>query len=297
MKTRFLLAATLLVLPGAAYADSHTKHSAKTEPAVSAVPAAPVAPPTLAQMPATPPKVIFQGGLMTITAENSTLGDILQAVKLQTGAEVEFPGNASDRVVGQFGPGPARDVLADLLNGSHFNYVLLGSATNPNALDRVILTAKSGGGGEPNPAPEQTAEVNQPVMNTMAPAPFPGGAMQAIRARNGAMVQPPQNQNTVTSEPEDAPDDSASDDQDADSQDDQADDSTDDQANGDAQQEGDQAAGAADQQNPNGQQNGVKSPEQLLQELQQQQQNGQQPQPGVQPPGLQGGVPGQQPHN
>jgi hypothetical protein len=34
--------------------------------------------------------------------------------------------------------------LASLLNGSHFNYVLLGSPTNAAVLDRVILITKSG---------------------------------------------------------------------------------------------------------------------------------------------------------
>jgi hypothetical protein len=72
------------------------------------------------------------------------LGDILRAVKTQTGAIVEMPSNSTERVVGSFGPGPARDVLASLLNGSHFNYVLLGSPANAAVLDRVILITKSG---------------------------------------------------------------------------------------------------------------------------------------------------------
>jgi len=96
------------------------------------------------QMPASPPAVEFHGGQLTIMASNSTLGDILRAVRKETGASVDVPGNATERVVGQFGPGPARDVLASLLNGSHFNYVLLGSAENPFNLDRVILTSRSG---------------------------------------------------------------------------------------------------------------------------------------------------------
>ena len=49
------------------------------------------------------------------------------------------------------GPGPARDVLAALLNGSHFNYVMLGSAAHPDSVDRLILTSKSGGVPEPAP--------------------------------------------------------------------------------------------------------------------------------------------------
>ncbi|MBV9573861.1 MAG: hypothetical protein JOY93_07375, partial [Acidobacteriales bacterium] len=35
-------------------------------------------------------------------------------------------------------------VLALLLEGSHFNYVLLGSPRNPNVLDKVVLIAKTG---------------------------------------------------------------------------------------------------------------------------------------------------------
>ncbi len=92
-------------------------------------------------------------GQLTITAQNSTLGDILRAVRNQTGAAVDVPANATERVVGNFGPGPARDVLSSLLNGSHFNYVLLGSATNPDALEHVILIVKSSAAEQPAAPP------------------------------------------------------------------------------------------------------------------------------------------------
>ncbi len=108
------------------------------------------------QMPATAPQVSFKSGELTIVARNSSLGVILQAVETQTGASIDMPGTPSDRVVGQFGPGPAREVLAALLNGSHFNYVLLGSPQNPNVLQRVVLLAKSSTSDEPS-APAQAA--------------------------------------------------------------------------------------------------------------------------------------------
>jgi len=121
------------------------KHSVKQEPVTPEPPPQPLAPLeplTLEQMPATPPQVSYRDGELTIAAENSTLGDILRAVRAQTHAAVDVPSNATERVVSRFGPGPARDVLAELLNGSHFNYVLMGSAANPNSLERVILTPK-----------------------------------------------------------------------------------------------------------------------------------------------------------
>jgi hypothetical protein len=118
------------------------------------------------QLPAVPPKVSFSNGMLTIVAENSTLSDILRAVRTQTGAAVEVPANATERVVAHLGPGAPRDVLASLLNGSHFNYVMLGSPTNPAKVDRVILTSKSGSvpdaGSAPAPPP-QTESAPVPI--------------------------------------------------------------------------------------------------------------------------------------
>jgi len=116
-------------------------------------PPPPPLPPTLEQLPAVPPKVTFNNGQLTIVAENSTLADVLRAVRTQTGAAVEIPSNATDRVVTHLGPGPARDVLASLLNGSHFNYVMLGSPTQADKVDRIILTSKSGGTPDASPVP------------------------------------------------------------------------------------------------------------------------------------------------
>jgi hypothetical protein len=148
MQLRFPLVATMIcLLAGLCQADQ-PKAKVHRVPAPAASTPQPVAAPAVPlrpeQMPATPPQVSFHGGLLTITAQNSTLGDILRAVRNQTGAAVDVPANATERVAGNFGPGPARDVLSSLLNGSHFNYVLLGSATNPDALEHVILTVKSG---------------------------------------------------------------------------------------------------------------------------------------------------------
>src|SRR4029077_10506946 len=121
-----------LVLGGTANAaEQHPahKHSTKQEQPAPVPPPVPPPPPTLEQMPALPPKVRFSNGLLTIVAENSTLADIRRAVRGETGAVVEIPANATERVVTQLGPGPPRDVLVSLLHGSHFNYVMLGSPT------------------------------------------------------------------------------------------------------------------------------------------------------------------------
>jgi len=75
---------------------------------------------------------------------------------------VEVPPNATERVVTHLGPGPARDVLAALLNGTHFNYVMLGSPAHPDSVERLILTSKSGGDSEVVQA-VPAAQSNNPV--------------------------------------------------------------------------------------------------------------------------------------
>jgi hypothetical protein len=101
------------------------------------------------QRPADRPVVIYQNGKLSITANNATLEDVLNIVGEKTGAVIDIPGPATERVVSQLGPGLPRDVLASLLNGSHFNYVVVGTETDETAVSRVVLTAKTEHGDTP----------------------------------------------------------------------------------------------------------------------------------------------------
>jgi hypothetical protein len=97
-----------------------------------------------------PPKaaleVTFQNGLLAIKANKATFSEVLYAVHLRTGADIAIPAGAEqERVVADIGPGVPQEVLASLLNGSTFNFLILNSATDPRQLDRVILTPRSGG--------------------------------------------------------------------------------------------------------------------------------------------------------
>lgn len=215
-------------------------------------------------MPAIPPTVSYTNGQLTIVAPNSSLGDILRAVKAKTGANFDIPAGASERVVGKMGPGAPRDVLASLFNGTHFNYVMLGTANDPNAVSQIVLTPKSGGETPPAMQAAQPGML-QPGLQPGVVQPFP-----QAQAQGQAPVEEPQADAT-----EDNNDDTSAQDE---------------NANGD-QGAPEQVQGAeAQQQNPN--QPNVKTPEQLLQELQrqqqimqQQQQQGQnQQQPPVQQP-------------
>ena len=106
----------------------------------------------------TPPRVTYQNGLLTIDAQNSTLSQVLRTVQAQTGASVEMPSSAAnERVMMQVGPGRPRDVLNTLLNGSKFNYIILGMTDNPGGVQKVILTTRQNA-----PVPVNTAQNNAP---------------------------------------------------------------------------------------------------------------------------------------
>jgi len=95
------------------------------------------------QRPAEVPNVTYIDGKLLVIAKNSTLGDILKTIATRTGAAIEIPDAAGERVVTQLGPAPARDVIAALLNGSHYNYVMVGTEADSAQVARVIVTAKA----------------------------------------------------------------------------------------------------------------------------------------------------------
>jgi hypothetical protein len=115
------------------------------------------------QMPARPPQVSYLNGQLLIIAHNSTLADILLAVSSQTGAVIDVPsGSGGERVAGRIGPGPARDVLATLLNGSQFDYVIVASLADSARVEHVVLISKAGGLEGIGPADNPEVAVDRP---------------------------------------------------------------------------------------------------------------------------------------
>lgn len=152
LKITGVLVVAALSLTIAASADTqnppqHRVHKAAKKQELPAPlpsgPQGPVPQVPLDAIPAVAPQVSYQNGLLTIVAPNSTLADILRSVHKHTSAEIDVPNSASERVVTRLGPAPAREVMAELLNGSRFNYILLGSAEDANSLVRVVLVPKT----------------------------------------------------------------------------------------------------------------------------------------------------------
>ncbi len=116
--------------------------------------------------------VQFVNGLLSIQATGATLSEVLFEIQKQTGAEIAIPsGTEQDRVAANFGPGPAGEVLGELLNGSGLNFVVVGSESDPTVLRSVILSRKDESGGSPSGTYAPAAAENVPPDSQDAVAP------------------------------------------------------------------------------------------------------------------------------
>jgi hypothetical protein len=110
--------------------------------------ALPPTPPTPSQLPPAHAQVVYTGGSLSVSANNSSLNQILREISHETGIKISG-GVAEERVFGQYGPDAPAQVLAALLDGTGVNMVLLHSdGTTPAQL---ILTSRQGGPTPPNP--------------------------------------------------------------------------------------------------------------------------------------------------
>lgn len=121
--------------------SAHPPAAQATPPAPAPAPAPVVLPPE--QTPAHRPVVAWDGQLLTVDAENSSLSDILLGIRSRTGASIEMPGSTNrERIAVHLGPAPMREVLSSLLYGTNFNYVIQSAEDDKNTLEKVILTAR-----------------------------------------------------------------------------------------------------------------------------------------------------------
>jgi hypothetical protein len=135
-------------------------------------PSPPVAIPQMTpeQLPAQPPRVSYQNGRLAVDSQNSTLGDVLTAIRRLTGAQLDLPaGVGSERVAAHLA-GPPREVITSLLDGSSLGYIILGSPENPDSLQKVILTVLPKSAPTPSAAtasnrPSPAPQVFQPPAN------------------------------------------------------------------------------------------------------------------------------------
>ena len=114
-------------------------------PATS-LPATPPATPE--QQPAKRATVSYSAGQVSVTADNSSLNQILYDIAQQTGMKITG-GVTDERVYGSYGPAAPAKVLGQLLDGTGSNMLLLQNADAVPT--ELVLTPRNGGPTPPNP--------------------------------------------------------------------------------------------------------------------------------------------------
>ncbi|MGA8309153.1 MAG: AMIN domain-containing protein [Terriglobales bacterium] len=131
--------------------------------------------------PASQLEVVSRNGQLSIRAEGVSLAQVLNEVRRKIGADIPIPlGAAQEQVVANIAMMPVRETLTTLLNGSRFNFILVGSDNDPAKLKSVILTFRGSTGiSQPAMAPSPQQPVTEPVTeNDPGPEPQPEPQMQ-----------------------------------------------------------------------------------------------------------------------
>jgi hypothetical protein len=139
----------------------------------------PAAPLSLMDQPAIPATVVHHGDVLAVSANNSSLTQILHQVARETGMQIDGL-SGDERVFGSFGPGNPRDVLVSLLNGTSYNVLMVGDLAN-GAPRQLLLTHKDGSAlaSAANHAPQQpkpaadSDDVDDTPPDSDAPQPQP----------------------------------------------------------------------------------------------------------------------------
>lgn len=158
-----------------------TKHklTAQKSPAPAVVAPAPVpAQPPVPEIPNWPingepaaATIAWNRPELRIDATNSSLQQILTQVQAATGAE--FQGLEKDeRVFGAFGPGETRDILSQVLQGTGYNFVMVGD--QGQGVPRQIILSPRGASKPQQPGARTTApEPEDDVADYPQPDPQP----------------------------------------------------------------------------------------------------------------------------
>ncbi len=140
--------------------------------------------------------VVFDSRGLLVVASNSSLAQILKEVSLETGVKVEGM-DADQRIFGTYGPGPARDVISQLLDGSGYDVLMIGDR-GEGTPRRITLTSRSGSAAKNmannTPAPPSSEDTDddqaipEPQVEQEPPQPNQNGTVPPVPMRTPQQI-------------------------------------------------------------------------------------------------------------
>jgi hypothetical protein len=137
-----------------------------------------------AEGPAAPPppakkvEVTLEDDKLRLVSNKASLAEVLNELRAKLNADIGVPTGAEQEVVAvMLGPGTQREVISKLLEGSRYNFIIVGTDQDANKVERVILSPKTPGGVVAGGSMEDNVPVAQmqtpPQRSTGAPPPPP----------------------------------------------------------------------------------------------------------------------------
>ena len=172
--------------PGAA----HTLAPQVLTPPVPVTPPEPALPAWPANDRPAQAAVVWDSQGLRIDAQNSSLQQILKDFSTASGVQIEGMGS-DERVFGTYGPGQARDVLSQLLQGSSYNVIMIGDQ-GQGAPRQIVLSSRQAGDAQPAAANnsasgnDDDADVEEPP--PPPPQPTPGSFRPGFQPRSPMAV-------------------------------------------------------------------------------------------------------------
>ena len=149
-----------------------------------------------------PAAVTLSDGKLTVEANNSNLTQILRDLANISGMTISGLRNGP-RIFGVYGPGNSRDVLTELLLGTGYNFIMVGSTVDGTPRE-LLLTAENDApaiapftptkvsSSDLNERVQQQLEINPSVPNALGPgavAPVPSLDEQDDNTRAQSTLQ------------------------------------------------------------------------------------------------------------
>jgi hypothetical protein len=133
-----------------------------------------------------PPIAQLTDGKLTIRANGQDFASVLESVRSATGFTVEMPsGVDSEPVFLSMGPASVTDSLITLMEGTKYNYIIVGSEKDPRLVKRLILSERTSASAATLVASTQGAP------GTPQPSLYGGQGVQADTEAEASEPPPP----------------------------------------------------------------------------------------------------------
>lgn len=162
----------------------------------SAPPSAPPAPKKV--------EITFQDGRLRLVSNKASLAEVLNEIRAQLNADIVVPAGAEREVVAvALGPSTPRDVISKLLDGSRYNFIIVGTDADANQVERVVLSPKTVIAESAIALPTPVADTDDGDRSAGAPPPIPPPPTEDVQPQGDS--NPPPDTTPQPGDPQPAP--------------------------------------------------------------------------------------------